>query len=652
MPYVLGIDTGGTYTDGVLIDLEKSLVIAKAKAFTTRADLTVGINDCLSKIPSKDLQQVKLVVLSTTLATNAIVEGRGCRAGLLLIGQRPEGRLPVAKIEIVTGGHNLKGEAMAPLDSNEVRQAIARLKEHVDTLAISGYLSIRNPEHEEMARRWVREEWDIPVVCAHQLSTALGFYERTVTACLNARLLPVIAELMTAVKLVIREKGINARLMIVRGDGSLMSETIARERPVETILSGPAASIVGAVSLSGVKKAVVLDMGGTTTDIAILENGRPTLNKEGATVGGWRTRVEAADINTFGLGGDSYLQVFRERKLAIGPQRVWPLAVAGEHYPYLAQELAAVDPYREVYDGQATDCWMLIRHPREQNRWSDSEWQVVNALSHGAHTVFTLADILGMNVEMLPLKGLEQEQIIGRISLTPTDVLHALGKFTAWDKQAASIGCRILARYLGIELNEFLDWALHEIEASLQCTILQTLLNRQGIKVDLKNDIGAKVFLQRVLSHQMENGFGVNVQLDYPVVAIGAPSSAYLPVVKDVFHTQVYIPEHAEVANAVGAALGQVVETVRLIIKPGDKDGFVVHAPFGRVCFLRLDEAEKYALEKAKAIVHEKARLAGISDPEILVQHDKRLGRIAIGDEKIFVETFLEVTAIGRPHWE
>ncbi len=652
MPLALGIDTGGTYTDGVLLDLNTGEVQRKAKAFTTREDLSLGIRECIDAMQDLDPRQVRLVALSTTLATNAIVEGRGCKVGLLLIGHEPAGRLPADQVTVVKGGHDIKGRSVAELDIEGVCRAVAEMRGQVDTLAISGYLSIRNPEHEEAARQEVARAWDVPVVCAHQLTTALGFHERTVTACLNARLLPIIAELLAAVKGVLKEKGIRAPLMVVKGDGSLMSEEIARGKPIETILSGPAASIVGATFLTGVQSALALDMGGTTTDIAILERGRPRLNREGAMVGGWRTRVEAAEISTFGVGGDSYLQVSRDRKFEVGPKRVWPLSATAARFPYLAEELANVDPNREIIDGQPVDCWMLVKRPEERSGWSDSEWRVVQALADGAHNVFTLAERAGRDPNLLPLKGLEQAQVVGRISFTPTDVLHALGRFTAWDVRTALEGARLQARRMRRELDDFLAMALQEIEGALKRTILQSLVYREGLSVDLAVDAGAGVFLKRFMSGKASGGFGVKLSLDYPIVAIGAPVPAYLPAVGEAFHTEILIPTHAEVANAVGAAAGQVVETVRVLIKPGAEGGFVVHAPWEREAFLHLEEAQEYALEKARVAVLANAHRAGAADPEVLVEKKDMVSHTAGGDDEIFLETFLQVTAMGRPRWE
>ncbi|MHB1406276.1 MAG: hydantoinase/oxoprolinase family protein [Desulfitobacteriaceae bacterium] len=646
----LGIDTGGTYTDGVLLDPVSGEIIGKSKAFTTREDLSIGIRECINNLGLAHFNEIRLVALSTTLATNAIVEGRGCRVGLVLIGHEEIGNVPAHITAVVPGGHDVQGQEQAELDLHALAVALEGMKDKVDTVAVSGYLSIRNPEHELAARKAVQDILGLPVVCAHQLTSELGFQERTVTACLNARLLPIIAELLEAVKNVLREKGIKAPLMVVKGDGSLMSEEMTREKPIETILSGPAASIVGATFLTGSDKALVLDMGGTTTDIAILEQGRPRIKAEGASVGGWRTRVEAADISTFGLGGDSYLKVSLDQVLTVGPKRVWPLAAIAHRFPHLSDELSIADAGREIMDGQPTDCWMLLKAPRERGDWTASEWAVIESLKNGPHNILALAEGLKTDPNLLPLRQLENSQILGRISFTPTDVLHALDRFIPWNKSAAIAGARILARRMGMELQEFLELALEKIEGSLALAILQSLVNYEGINLDLAHDRGAGVFVKRFLKADAQSGFKVQLKVELTVVAIGAPVKAYLPAVGESLHTEVLIPPFAEVANAVGAAVGQVVETMKLVVKPGAKGGFVIHAPWEPENYALIEEAEARAIAKAEEVIRTQAERAGAVEPQVVVDKD-RVTILTTRGDSVFIETRITVSAVGRPRW-
>ena len=317
MPILLGLDTGGTYTDAVLFDQTKGrfeasgakasgVVLATAKALTTKHDLAIGLKGAIEAVLPHLPAGVKpadiaLVSMSTTLATNAIVEGHGAPICLILLGydvkaldraglKQALGSDPVV---FVAGGHKPTGDEQAPLDLAAARGAILTYAPRVAAFAVSGYFSVRNPAHEIAVRQLIRDLTDRPVSCGHELTSKLDAPRRALTVALNARLIPQLQQLIRAVSGLLAERGITAPLMVVKGDGSLIDQQVALTCPVETILSGPAASLVGARHLSGADTVMVSDMGGTTTDIAMLRHGRPVLNKEGAVVGGWRTMVEA-----------------------------------------------------------------------------------------------------------------------------------------------------------------------------------------------------------------------------------------------------------------------------------------------------------------------------------------------------------------------
>ncbi len=341
----LGIDTGGTYTDAVLWDEAAGphgKVLAKAKALTTRHDLAVGISGAVDAVLEKaavDPSAIKLVSMSTTLATNALVEGQGGRVALVMIGfaekdlERDGLKAALGSDPVIfcPGGHDVHGNAQ-PLDLSSLEAALPELETGVSGFAVCAYFATRNPAHENAARDLIRESTGLPVTASHELSAKLGGPRRALTTLLNARLIAMIDRLVAATEGFLEKRGIAAPLMVVRGDGALVSARMPRERPIETILSGPAASLVGARHLTGLADAVVSDIGGTTTDVAVLDGGRPRLDPEGATVGGFRTMVEAVAMRTFGLGGDSEIALEDgglEPKILLGPRRLVPLALAG-----------------------------------------------------------------------------------------------------------------------------------------------------------------------------------------------------------------------------------------------------------------------------------------------------------------------------------
>ena len=226
---MLGIDTGGTYTDAVLYD-ELLGVIASAKALTSKHDLSIGIRDALDSILEADHPAISLVSLSTTLATNAIVEGHGSPICLLLLGYPPDalelaglgkalGKDPVVFID---GGHQINGDEQMKLDLESVRQAIVMHAPHVAAFAVSGYFAVHNPSHELAVRDLVRKLSGLPVTCGHELTSNLHAPRRALTVALNARLIPFLQQLILSVQNTLVEKGIHAPLMVVKGDGSLV----------------------------------------------------------------------------------------------------------------------------------------------------------------------------------------------------------------------------------------------------------------------------------------------------------------------------------------------------------------------------------------------------------------------------------------------
>src|SRR3984957_3931811 len=350
----LGFDTGGTFTDAVLLAGGRR-VIASAKALTTPWNLAIGIGKALRAVldllpAGASRGDVSLVSVSTTLATNAVVENRFSPVCTLLIGfddamVERSGLLRHGTGGVVVrvqGGHGATGDESATLDEAAIAAAVGEHEPRIEAFAVAANFSVRNPDHELRARKIIRALSPKPVTCAHELSSKLDAPRRALTAALNARLTPQIQHLIEALDRVLAHESIDAPLMIVKGDGSLMKAQIALEYPVETLLSGPAASVVGAGFLTGLTDFIVADMGGTTTDIAVVSGGRPAISDEGALVGAWRTMVEAVDVRTSGLGGDNEVHFDRQHRLCVGPRKAMPLSLLAHSFP------AALDQLRSM----------------------------------------------------------------------------------------------------------------------------------------------------------------------------------------------------------------------------------------------------------------------------------------------------------------
>ena len=201
--YGLGFDTGGTYTDAVIMDMENGRVVCCSKSLTTRNDLSIGIEGSIKGFDKELFKDIRMVSLSSTLATNSIVEGKGCRVALIAVGRDFDKSIPVDEYICIKGGHNLVGKEKEPLDEDAARSFLESVRGKVDGVAITSYLSVRNPDHENRLFELTKQILDVPVVCGHQLSSSLGFNERTVTSVMNARLIPIIKDLIVSVKTVI-----------------------------------------------------------------------------------------------------------------------------------------------------------------------------------------------------------------------------------------------------------------------------------------------------------------------------------------------------------------------------------------------------------------------------------------------------------------
>ena len=570
MQKILGIDTGGTYTDGVIVRADTKEVLAKAKTLTTRGNLHLCINNCIHAFSPEELAGVSLVCLSTTLATNAVVEGRGCAEGLILIGSRPQGVLPTERYRIVRGRPDIHGRMRENIDVQEIDEAIESMRGQVEAIAVSGYASVRNPEHEIYVKERIQKLLDIPVVCAHDLTASLGFYERTVTATLNARLIPMICELIDSVGQVMQGHGITAPLMIVKGDGTLMTDECAKDKPIETILSGPAASVIGGVFLSGETDAMILDMGGTTTDLANVTNGNVRMSGNGAAVGGWFTRIRAAEIFTIGLGGDSRIWLDGERRIQVGPTKVIPYCIACKWFPALLREVTAIyrlesKPHLRFVRGEA-EAYMISRYTAAAD-CAGAEGDILKALEHTPHTLYWLqkhCEIPGLSPA---LERLLKRGSISRIALTPTDLLHAEGVYHHWDPAASTLCLTLLAEQLGVTPEECMRRVRQVIYRRINCACIQSSFFHDQ-QDGMPESPATSYFVERLFLDDQSPILGAHYYLKKPVVAIGAPARAWVDDIARTLGTRVVVPENAEVANAVGAAVGQALEQAELLIRP------------------------------------------------------------------------------------
>lgn len=677
----LGIDTGGTYTDGVIYDFDNSKVIKGAKSVTVKEDLKLGILNVLDQMPGHLLKQVGLVSLSTTLATNACVEDKGSRAKLILMGcdenivkkNGSQYGLPsIDHIIFVDGLLDSRGEVVRQPDWDTLIYEAEKAANHTDSFALVQMWGIRNPEFEKKAKELISQRTGLPVVCGHELAGQLNFLKRAATALLNAKLIPLINEFIDAVKVGLEERGVDAPLVIVCGDGSIMSEEYVRDRPVETLLSGPAASVIGGVNISQQQNCVVVDMGGTTSDLAVVKDGRPLLAYEGAKVGNWNTAVKSVDIRTIGLGGDSLISFGSRDELTIGPRRAAPLSWLADRWPEVLEEITKLHEENRIHTRSLCQFFYGVRNIPKGGDFTLQERRIVEALKEGPLAIERLAEKIGESIYTLKTDRLEQLGIIMRSALTPTDIMHITGDFSGWNGEAALKGAEILAKRLRLTLDQLIHEVNTTIKSRLYLNIAKELIKRGNPSLfqdDMSPELEQMILLGYRDSDKSINPYiNFGLATEFTLVGIGAPIHVYLPDVAKGLNTACIIEEHAAVANAVGAITGSISVEERIVIQPrytmAGAEVFDCFSSRVKMNFDSYKEAVKWAKEEAKDIAEQLARARGAGEWDISIQVDENYTHINVIDSQgsesdqdaqstreLLLETLVTARAVGGIKW-
>lgn len=664
MAIALGIDTGGTYTDAVLL-VDNKTVLASAKALTTRHDLSEGIAKAIAQLPAAYLPQLTLVSLSTTLATNAVVEAQGT-AVLGLFAGYTDKQLQRVKIpdilgknytHILQGGHTAMGKTNQPLDLAQAETVIKKQHHEVAAIAISSMFSVRNAEHEKALVALVRSICDKPVTCGHELAEALDAPRRALTAVLNARLISFIQELILSVKTLLKQSNITAPLMVVKGDGSLINAQTALQRPVETVLSGPAASVMGAALLSGKQQMIVSDMGGTTTDVAVLSGGVPNINSHGAKVGNWSPMVNAIEVHAVGLGGDSEVRFNGAEGLQLGPRRVIPMSLLCHRYPDVIKRLK----------------WQLTLDPSTRtNRFAVRQYansHLLSQLDEDERIAWRMMENAPLELEKTAFENRNMTRAVARLhrlgmvlysGFTPSDAAHVLGKMSHWSSEGAILAAKLWISQMR-RVHGFGNWQTEAVEPACQTvfdkvvekianTLIRVGLDTGGYGLSAEDLRQVSVTIGRLVWDKKDNQglFDLSFAKKYTVVAVGAPAKAFYPSVAKRLNCQVIIPEHAEVSNAIGAVATQVRQRVALTITEVIQGVYRVHAVDIIKDFDVYSDAVTFAKQQAATLAKQKAQVAGATELSIRYELKENKVNHAI-DGDIFFEATVVAVAEGVP---
>ncbi len=646
--FYLGIDTGGTFTDGVLLDPASGRILAACKVPTTHQDLTLCIRAVLEQLLQPGVS-LGLVSLSTTLATNAIAEGKNRPVALFLLGYDRElvekfeldRELPAGQVSFISGGHTLEGREQAPLDEAGLLAAARQALGAVEAFAVSGYAGVVNPAHEERAGELLAGLAGLPVVQGHHLTSQVGSIRRAATAAINASLIPEAYAFLGSVEAMLKERGVTCPLVMVRGDGSLAGAEFAARRPVEIIHSGPATSAIGGAYLAGVEDALVVDVGGTTTDLALVHAGRTLLDGGRATVGGYQTCVRTIHARSFGLGGDSLVHFDLRQNLQVGPERVIPLARVAHEYPETGHEMRAwLRGAPSVLYSDRLEYWLLLREPASPPA-DPRVRKALDLLRGGPKRVGEILKHVGaVSPLLLERDSLVRRGVIARCALTPTDLLHVSGEYAPWDAEAALLAAETAARLWGRQADWLAGHVKRWMAERIAAEIVQFLSGRE-LETAAEDGLGRWLFDENLSPANPH--LGCRFELKLPLVGIGAPARVFLPPLERLLGARVVFPEHYQVANAVGTVVGNILVRHEAEISPfaegGKIAGYTARAPGCQERFTTRGEAVQFARRVLAELAREQARRAGAADPALEFE------------EVEGVEGFLRVaaSAIGKP---
>lgn len=432
--------------------------------------------------------------------------------------------------------------------------------------------------------------------------------------------------------------------MVVKGDGTLASADSVALRPIETVLSGPAASLVGAKWLSGVDDFILSDIGGTTTDVAILAGGRPMVAPQGAEVGGWRTMVKAIDVRTIGLGGDSEVQLDGLGKLIVGPQRAVPVSLLASRFP-VTEDLLDAD-LAETEGGSLLGKFVARPFGDKGGLGAGITEREAEVLARVGDQPVPLRRIAVSSAAQRAVASLRRKGLLQYCCFTPSDAALVLGMQDNWPASAAVKAARLMTRFRTMkmpddaETESFCREVWHKTVSLSARVILETAMgpkDKDSAAWDAVCEGRGRVGLARV-----------SLSPAVPIVAVGGPARVYYEEVARRLDCEVVFAPFCDVANAVGAAAGQVADRVTISVEGDGNGAFRIHGDGGTHLFGsgKLALAEALKLAEAQALAH--ARSRGAIDPKVTVSVEKNLLPDAKDDDGLLTAS-ITAEAIGQP---
>lgn len=660
----IGIDTGGTCTDAVVYDAQNHKVLSSAKTLTTKEDLKVGILKALMSLDPAEVKKASYISLSTTLATNACVENKGGRAKLIMIGVNPKvvdrmqgtyGLPPSSEIYFLPGNPEEKDPKLKKPPWKKLIRDLDKFKDYDGVAIVQINPKYNAGAYELTAEKILKKHLDVKCVRGYDLYQEINVQKRGATALLNARLLPVMDKFFDATEKSLEEMGIDLPLVIVKSDGSVMSKEYAKERPVETLLCGPAASVIGAMELAEAQNAMIIDMGGTTSDIALLQEGKTVSALSGIRIGNWSTMVKGIAIDTFALGGDSGVK-YQNGVMYLDKRRMIPLCMLASRYPEVGVQLKTIVGRRLCFSYPAHEFFVLMNKPEDMSSLFPKERALIEALEDGPLSFEQAASAAGASPFVFRMQRLENEGIIMRSGITPTDIMHIYGDYTEYDAEASKLGVAYLEMATDLREEEISERVYNMVRSRLYGNLVRILMKHESER-ELSEDEETNLLKLTEMIYKTRNSRNkfINpvMHTDSTLIGVGGPTGIFLEEVANILGSRAIVPEWGKVANAIGAAAGNINCKYSVRIEPNMNrqlgHDYCLMGPNGFQGFDEYGEALEAAKTLAKQAVAEKARVQGArADISIKIDVDEDFYQVSEGSKAVFVLTVVTAEAVSK----
>ncbi len=390
-------------------------------------------------------------------------------------------------------------------------------------------------------------------------------------------------------------------------------------RPIETVLSGPAASLIGASWLTGEKNFLMSDIGGTTTDVALLLNGRPRLADQGAEVGGWRTMVRAIDIRTTGLGGDSGIR-YDGRELELDSQRVVPLSLLATRHPEINAHLR-LDIGDSANAGSMHGRFVIRPFGSHEtpNVEDPSEALVLQRVTAKP---MPLRDVSSSPRMQRAIESLRRRGLVQICGFTPSDAAHVLGWQKNWDDEAARLGAYLGARFRLMKEPTNADVTQYAYDVWSE-TVRRSVLAFIEAATDDPTTVGSPTYQAVASGNSVRGVLDHSIALKIPLIGVGGPAPVFYPEAAKRLGAQLILPDFGDVANAVGAATGVVTRSITTSVTGDGSGTFRAHGPEDARGFIDVAAALTWATDEARRAAVGAVEAMGASEPSVRMSIEK-----------------------------